>query len=201
MSTNKGGAAAKWTEAEDALMREHYPAGTSAAIAALPHRSRSAINCHAAKLGLSVDMDRLHGNATAAGRLRQLAEFLRTVPAGATSQQCGEAMGLSHFRASDVATHARKAGAIVSYPQPGRGRAKTLLHFAPEHAPKEPPQKPLPRAKERTAAPKLQGEARITPATRVTICPGFVDRRFEHSGPVPRVVDSAHCRDWLQAIA
>jgi hypothetical protein len=201
MSINKGGAAAKWTEAEDALMREHYPAGMLAAQAVLPHRSRSGIHCRADKLGVSVDLERALGRRSRDSRLQQLAEHLRTVPSGATSAECAEALGLTHSRTTDLCTLARKVGLIASHPDPQGVRDRTLRHYAAEHAPKEPPQKPLPRAKERTAAPKLQGEARITPATRVTICPGFVDRRFEHSGPVPRVVDSAHCRDWLQAIA
>jgi hypothetical protein len=201
MSINKGGAAAKWTEAEDALMREHYPAGMLAAQAVLPHRSRSGIHCRADKLGVSVDLERALGRRSRDSRLQQLAEQLRTVPSGATSAECAEALGLTHSRTTDLCTLARKVGLIASHPDPQGVRDRTLRHYAAEHAPKEPPQKPLPRAKERTAAPKLQGEARITPATRVTICPGFVDRRFEHSGPVPRVVDSAHCRDWLQAIA
>lgn len=40
------------------------------------------------------------------------------------------------------------------------------------------------RAKQRTAPVKFaEGEARITSETKVTICPPFVDRRFEFVPP------------------
>jgi hypothetical protein len=198
MSINKGGAAAKWTEAEDALMREHYPAGMLAAQAVLPHRSRSGIHCRADKLGVSVDLERALGRRSRDSRLQQLAEQLRTVPSGATSAECAEALGLTHSRTTDLCTLARKVGLIASHPDPQGVRDRTLRHYAAEHAPKEPPQKPLPRAKERTAAPKLQGEARITSATRVTICPHGEDTRYRVTS-APRVVDSSECREWCRA--
>ena len=54
-------------------------------------------------------------------------------------------------------------------------------------------------AKKAKPGPGLSGDAVITSETRVTICPPFVDRRFEHHGKLPRVVDSAECRDWAKA--
>ena len=49
-------------------------------------------------------------------------------------------------------------------------------------------------------APGLVGEARITSATKVTICPSGADTRYRVES-APRVVDSAECRDWARAVA
>ena len=45
----------------------------------------------------------------------------------------------------------------------------------------------------------LQADATNPNNVKPQICPSGTDRRFTPTGPVPRVIDSAQCRDWAKA--
>jgi len=71
-----------WTGDEDAVIRDRYPAGgTAACMRAMPHRTLSAIQGRAANLGVKTRITRKHAVALAAVDPRPLAAALAGWPA------------------------------------------------------------------------------------------------------------------------
>jgi hypothetical protein len=122
--------------------------------------------------------------------MQAIVEYLRSTPSGATKDDLSRALALGHRWVEKIMPSL--AGKVASI-KVGSGKGhQALRYFAPEHAPLLPPQMSKPKGKadhfrkQRTAAPSTgwQGEAKITSETKVTICPPFVDRRFEFK-PTP----------------
>lgn len=162
-----------WTDAENALMREHYRSGGTAQLRPLLNRTPQSINSQAAKLGLSVKAEVWSAEQDEAIRLH-----LPSKGAAAVSEMVGRTPGAVRARASRLNVRAEK-----------RRR---------EPKPQRKPNPILALRKPKPAAPRgMVGEPIITSKTRVTIAPAFVER-FAQVGPVPRVVDSADCREWAK---
>lgn len=175
-----------WTDAENALMRQHYQTGgTEALLPMLPRRSRKAINERALVLGLT------RSTAWTPEQDRLLLMRYAAVGAAAVGELVGRTELAVRYRAAVLGVKGDKR------------RAKPRKAKKPAWS-----TTPVPRIAQRKAAPTVQikpawlaGEPIITSETRVTIAAPFVDRRFATSGPVARVVDSAQCRDWARAAA
>lgn len=175
-----------WTEAEDALMREHYRSCSTARMREmLPARSRKAINLRACTLGLTQPDDWTQEQDAA------VREHYTAMGAAAVGQMIGRSV-------LAVRSRAVKLGVKADKHRPMPQRAKKTR---PEKATKVVirARKPWPGVAIKPAAP-MRGEPIITSETRVTLCPHGRDRRYtaEHA---PRVVDSADCRDWARALA
>jgi hypothetical protein len=178
-----------WTAAEDAVMHQHYPVGGWAAVEPLlPGRSRKGVYLRAATLNLHSHLGR--GKWTPAEDAVLVAHYTDK-GAAHIAEQIGRTVLSVRYRASflgiqaDRARAGRARVAAVKREKVIKG-AKNLTYFPP-------------KAKRKPTAIALQGEARITSATKITIAPPFVDRRFLPDGPVPSVVDSGQCRDWARA--
>ena len=168
-----------WTDAEDALMRQHYRERGAVFLAALlPGRTMNAIHQHASAMGLSARSD------WTAEQDEMIRQHLPSAGAAAVAAMVGRTPGAVRARASRLKV--RAARPVQRKERSPRVPAPTVLRKAAK-------QKPEPQT--------LQGEARITSATRVTIAPAFIDTRFVPTGPVPRVVDSADCREWARSAA
>jgi len=128
---------------------------------------------------------------TRADRMAQILSILQALPQGATAVELTPRLGISHKNTQNLLGRMAGAGSIARMKIGGIGNDNhTLRYYAHEHKPQaEHSTKPAEfrRAKQRTAAPARafdDGEARITSETKVTICPPFVDRRFEFT-PTP----------------
>ena len=127
-----------------------------------------------------------------------------------------DAIIIAHYTADGAEVVAEKTGRSVYSVRrrasllkvPADRKRAGVIRWAKQERKPNPPKprkvpKPLWVMRERDKRPKvvqLQGEARITSETRVTIAPPFVDRRFTPEGPVRRVVDSAQCRAWVRGL-
>lgn len=168
-----------WTDAEDALMRQHYrERGAVFLVTLLPGRTMNAIHQHASAMGLSSRSD------WTPEQDELIRQHLPSAGAAAVSAMVGRTPGAVRARASRLKVRAERP--IQRKERSPRVPAPTVLRKA---------------VKQKAEHQPLQGEARITSATRVTIAPPFVDCRFVPTGPVQRVVDSAGCRDWARAAA
>jgi hypothetical protein len=169
-----------WSDAEKALMTQHYIARGAVFLAAqLPGRTLIAIHQQAKVMGLKTQSE-----CWTAEQDELIRQHLPSAGAVAVSAMVGRTPGAVRARASRLKVRAERP--IRRKERSPRVPAPTVLRKA---------------AKQKAEPQPLQGEARITSATRVTIAPAFVDRRFVPTGPVPRVVDSAQCRDWAREAA
>lgn len=93
-------------------------------------------------------------------------------------------------------TTAEAAGLWCSKPRPGAPKVKrpdVAKRMTERHASVRAARQPLP-----VLPPKVSTEAQITGATKITIAPVFVDRRFVPDF-VPRVVNANECSAWARA--
>lgn len=174
-----------WTEAEDALMREHYRAVATARMREmLPARSRKAINLRACTLGLTQPDDWTQEQDAA------VREHYTAMGAAAVGQMIGRSV-------LAVRSRAVKLGVKADKHRPMPQRAKKTR---PEKATKVVirARKPWPGVAIK-AAP-MRGEPIITSDTRVTLCPHGRDMRYVVES-APRAIDSRECREWAKALA
>lgn len=183
MTKRKGG----WTEAEDALMREHYRSCSTAMMREmLPARSRKGINLRACVLGLTDTLRDWTPEQDAV-----LREHYRALGAAAVGQMIGRSVLAVRGRASVLGVKADK-----HRPMPQRAK-KTRLEKATKVVIRA--RKPRPAVAIKPAAPMV-GEPIITSDTRVTLCPHGRDMRYAVDS-APRAIDSRECREWAKALA
>lgn len=173
-----------WSEAEMAAIREHYNAGGSKAVLPfVPGRSIRAIQNQAHLMKLSAPKE-MWWSAQEDALLR---EHYATKGGAAVGQMIGRTEMAVRHRAQVLKVRGSKAHMRKPPEEPKkRAPAPTVLRKT---------------EKAKQEAPRLSGEPIITSATRVTIAPAFVDRRFAPSGPLPSVVDPEDCRDWARSAA
>ena len=173
-----------WSEAEMAAVREHYSAGGSKAVLPfVPGRSIRAIQNQAHLMKLFAPQE----TWWSAQEDALLREHYATKGSAAVGQMIGRTEMAVRHRAQTLKVRGSKFHMRKPPKEPKkRAPASTVLRKS---------------AKQPEPAPRLSGDPIITSATRVTIAPAFVDRRFVPTGPLPRVVDSQACRDWAKAAA
>lgn len=113
---------------------------------------------------------------------KSILAHLNATPSGATRIELEVALKIGQSTVGNVIGKLVAQKAIASVAVGGAGKdMRTRRYYAPHHAQKVEPR----RAKQRTAPQKtpFDGEPRITSETKVTICPPFVDRRFEFNPP------------------
>lgn len=126
----------------------------------------------------------------------KILDYLRATPAGATRVEIGAALGISRAQTGKLIDRMMAVGSIVGVAEGGKGKDTRTKRYSPYSSASTKPAE-FRRAKQRTAAPArpFEGDARITSETRVTICPPFVDRRFEFDPPPGW--RGAITQDWL----
>jgi hypothetical protein len=180
-----------WSDADRAIVRTHYPLGGSIEVQqhlSMP-RSIHSIQDQAQQMDLSAP-ERWTPALDAI-----LVECYTSEGAKSVAEKTGRSVSSVCRRAAKLKVPA------------DRSRAAAVRWAKQERKPNPPKARkvnaPMTVVRARDKRPKpvqLQGEARITSETRVTIAPPFVDRRFMPTGPVPRVVDAAKCRTWAQGV-
>lgn len=165
-----------WTDAENDLMRLHYTTRGATGLLLMVKRTRKAINLQAAKLGLQFNPLWTEEHVA----------ILREHYTSKGSAYVAKLVGRSHT--------AVRAKAIELGVRGNRRRPK------PRNS--KPAQIVVLRKSEPKPKPKagLIGEPIINDATRITIAPPFVDRRWLADVVVP-VVDSSQCRLWARTAA
>lgn len=166
-----------WTQAELDTLRAVYPTGGIQAAMSVLNRARKAIFNKVSELQLP-NLERWTPEQDDI-----LRENYDELGAAAVGKMLGRTARAIRQRAMKLGVKADLSEACKRR-EPAR-RGQTLATAPAFTAPRF---KPAP----------LEGKARITSKTKVTIAPPFVDRRFTPTGPIPSVVDSSQCREWAK---
>lgn len=188
MSGIPGVNVAAWRPEEDALMHMHFREIGARGLESLLKRNRNAIGQRAAKLGLTQPRDDLWSDE----EIAVLTANYATKGGAWVAEKIGRPVSAVTGKARRL-----KVRGDRQRPNPKKGQWKKEALKKPSNFGRCDAVNP-PKAKKLKHAPVLAGEADYSRAKRTT-APVFVDTRFVPTGPVPRVVNSAECRDWAKA--
>lgn len=181
-----------WTEAENDLMREHYPTGGAEAVMLYVTRSKKAIRMHAEVLGITTS----HGPAPWTPEQEAV---VREKYFDLGAQAVGKLIGRTAW---GVRKYAEKLGVRGNKARDGMKHQRQLAMAKKQAARRHENLKPL-RVVEpamRIKESPLKGEAINHPAMKFTVCPSGEDMRYRVTS-APSVVDSRECRDWAKEVA
>ena len=181
----------EWTDKENAVIREHYASGGANAVMVFVQRSRKAVNCQAAKLGITTSQRQFEWEWTKAQDQVVIENY--TLRGGAyVAGVVKRSVYAVRRRAAVLGVKADKSlAARVRYEKLEK---KPNPPKKPRHGPKMTVMQNYTKIK---YAP-MAGAPIITADTKVTIAPPFVDRRWLVE-VAPNVVDSAQCGAWACA--
>ena len=167
-----------WTAAEDALiLAEYATVGAKRLVPHLPGRSEAMVSNRAVRLGTRFQLQNRTKWSPAEDAMMRA--HYPSHGADSLAQLTGRGLGSVRMRANALGLVVDKAIKVARMRNARWGAAPA-------------------KGKSRYSAPI--GEAYTTDRTKVTIAPPFVDRRWMSDDEVPKVVDSAHCRDWASAV-
>ena len=182
-----------WTAAECEAVRTHYLNGGATEVLKWVNRSRHAINCQAAKLGVKTNLRAADHWGWSQDQDAALIRHYSAKGAEYVSGLTGRSVLAVRHRAAKLGVRADKSiAAKARYAvQPNK----------PNPAKRGPKPKGITlRDRNKPRFEPMTGEPKITADTKITIAAPFVDRRWipDH---VAHVVDSEDCRDWARAAA